>query len=197
MNGIRQSGPVVRAQGQGGQPQGHGGLSNNGPRRPNVRVRNVCRFCVYCSHTIEWSVRLRSWAACTYEYCLQPVDQPVPLPPVPEGWSICRGCELVFIKDGQRFCGLCQYRTPAGTVYANVHKDHLRRIWALREETRMMLAPHGQGPNVSRNIPTFVPVPLAVELVQLNPVVPAANHDKEEEFNNEEQLLLENMLLDE
>ncbi|CAG7786159.1 unnamed protein product, partial [Allacma fusca] len=31
--------------------------------------------------------------------------------------SVCAGCRCVFIRDGQRFCGLCQWRTASGAAY--------------------------------------------------------------------------------
>ncbi|CAG7729093.1 unnamed protein product, partial [Allacma fusca] len=61
--------------------------------------------------------------------------------PTPVGWSICRGCRLVFIKDGQRFCGLCQWRTPAGANYQRIIHQRIRDMMNQAEQIRNMFVP--------------------------------------------------------
>ncbi|CAG7730690.1 unnamed protein product [Allacma fusca] len=105
-------------------------------RRPNIRSRAVCRFCVHCSKPVSVS-----WASCRFEYCRQPIVQLVPMPETPPGWSICQGCQFVFIKDGQRFCGLWQYRTSAGTAYQRAFSQRLRDIMNHAEQIRNQFIP--------------------------------------------------------
>ncbi|CAG7816793.1 unnamed protein product [Allacma fusca] len=83
------------------------------------------------------------------------------MPTVPAGWSICRGCEMVFIKDGQRFCGLCQYRTPAGTNYVRIHSLQIRRLMNLEEEMRIQLAPLAANAAPGNGAPQAEPAAVA------------------------------------
>ncbi|CAG7732116.1 unnamed protein product, partial [Allacma fusca] len=125
----------------------------------------------------------------------QPIAQFVPLPPTPDGWNVCHGCEMVFVQDGQRFCGLCQYRTPAGSNYMRIHTAHLRRLMNLAEEMRNQLAPNAGQVNRNNPPPVF---PVPAEPPNNGVPGPAAEQNLmvDEALNQEEEIFLENMLLD-
>ncbi|CAG7823516.1 unnamed protein product [Allacma fusca] len=53
---------------------------------------------------------------------------------------------MVFVKDGQRFRGLCQYRTPAGSNYIRIHALQIRGIMNLVEGMRNQLPPSAVEP---------------------------------------------------
>ncbi|CAG7827564.1 unnamed protein product, partial [Allacma fusca] len=61
------------------------------------------------------------------------------MPPTPSGWSVCDGCRCVFIKDGQRFCGLCQWRTPAGAAYQRLLNQKIRGVMDQQEAIKNLL----------------------------------------------------------
>ncbi|CAG7724489.1 unnamed protein product, partial [Allacma fusca] len=82
-----------------------------------LRILFKTSILVVCIH--------RTWDVCRYEYSRQTTAF-VKMPPTPEGWTACQVCEMVFVQDGQRFCALFQYRTPAGTNYGRTHSAHLR-----------------------------------------------------------------------
>ncbi|CAG7730826.1 unnamed protein product, partial [Allacma fusca] len=82
-------------------PFRRGGQGTQPPMKtPNIRSKAVCRYCVHCGKPVNITQQV-----CKYEYCGQPV-QLVPMPPCPAGWTVCPGCKHVFLREGQRFCGL-------------------------------------------------------------------------------------------
>ncbi|CAG7720600.1 unnamed protein product, partial [Allacma fusca] len=116
----------------------------------------------------------------------QPIVTPVPMPPTPVGWSICRGCRLVFIKDGQRFCGLCQWRTPAGANYQRLIHQRIRDMMMQAEQIRNMFVP-----GVGEPIPP-PPVQLAANEGLNNEQDPGNQQGPADPFDEEiEQMLLE------
>ncbi|CAG7831646.1 unnamed protein product [Allacma fusca] len=167
-------GPAFRPGGQGGA-QGVPQL-----RRPNIRVKGVCRFCIHCMHAIG-----DDWVACRFEYCRQRIVTPVPMPPTPDGWSICRGCKLVFIKDGQRFCGLCQWRTPAGAIYQRCLHERIRDVMNQAEAIRNMFIPGAEQQNPP---PMQLPANGGMQPHPGNQQQAAANPFNDEQL---EQMLLE------
>ncbi|CAG7657201.1 unnamed protein product, partial [Allacma fusca] len=46
---------------------------------------------------------------------------------------MCVGCRCVFIKDGQRFCAQCQWRTPAGANYQGLLSQQIRGMMEQQE----------------------------------------------------------------
>ncbi|CAG7718046.1 unnamed protein product [Allacma fusca] len=51
------------------------------------------------------------------------------------------GCKLVFIQDGQRFCGLCQWRTLAGAIYQRRLNERFGDVMNPAEAIRSMFIP--------------------------------------------------------
>ncbi|CAG7734151.1 unnamed protein product, partial [Allacma fusca] len=113
-----------------------------------------------------------------FEYCGQPI---------PNGWSVCVGCQCVFIKDGQLFCGLCKWRTASGSAYQRLLNQNIQGMMDQEEEIKRLL---NQQP-VERN-----PAPPVV--AQPDPEIPApiqvANQHQVEELL--EDIQVKDMLLE-